>query len=101
MPDQDFSAEFSALIARHREIIIAMLESNQFSPMTASDGATVARVAEELMLRTRIIAWQPTNRDEAYRKLEHLVQALAAGAPIDRMSVDIAVKTVESFISRR
>jgi hypothetical protein len=67
---------------------------------TATGSAAVGTIAEEIMLRTRIIAWQPANPKEAYRKLEHLVQAQAAGTPIDAMSVDIVMQSVESFIPK-
>lgn len=94
--DLGMDREFAELISRHREVVVLLRqsklapESDQFEHVTISS-------AEEMMLRTRIIAWPPANRAEAYGKLEHLVQALAAGVPIDKMTVDLALRSVEAF----
>lgn len=94
--DLGVNREFAELISRHREVVVLLRQSKLGPEFDPFEHATISS-AEEMMLRTRIIAWVPANRAEAYKKLEHLVQALASGVPIDKIAVDLALKSVEVF----
>ena len=92
--ENDGRAEFVRLLAEHRHVTVRLCSADR--ALIGED--RLALQTYEMQLRSRIIAYEPLNRSEAYRKVEHVAQLIAFGIHIDRGSVAHVMRSIDRFL---
>ncbi|MFS8056311.1 hypothetical protein QD357_26335 [Rhizobium sp. BR 317] len=97
MLEDDVSRELAELISRHGALIVELELTREPKPEAPKQELVQLRV-KELDLRAKIIAWPPSNRAEAYRKIEHFARVLATGVSLDQATVRFVLRSVQRFL---